>query len=62
MKFLKLELHNEDCILANRQGSHKRQKSKIDLKQFFSPELTELVEIIKNNTYRKVNMEIPKVT
>ena len=49
-------LLNENCVFTKRQGTNHRPKSKIDLKQFYSPVQTNLVSIIRNSTYDKLGV------
>ena len=49
-------LTNKNCVFTKRQGTNHRPKSKIDLKQFYSPVQTNLVSIIRNSTYDKLGV------
>ena len=58
LDFLKFgQLQNSDCILAKKQGKNKRPKPKVDLRQFFSPAQTNLVNILKDYTYDKLSIK-----
>ena len=56
MNFLDIRMNQkvEDCVILKKDGTNKRKKVGLDLKQYFTPKQQEYIDIIKFETFSKL--------